>query len=65
VVLRKEPHNEHVVVEVDELLLGMDNVEEQGSDEGEELVSHTNMGQTNNGEGNKEVLAMDVERLNT
>ncbi len=35
----------------------------QGCDEGEDLVSQTNMGQTNNGEGGEKVLAMDVEWL--
>jgi hypothetical protein len=50
VVLQKEPNSKHVVVEANELLLGMD-IGEQGCDEGEDLVSQTNMGQTNNGEG--------------
>jgi hypothetical protein len=62
VVLQKELHNKCVVAEIDELLLGVD-VGEQGCDEGEDLVSQTNMGQTNNGEGGEEVLVMDVERL--
>jgi hypothetical protein len=46
-----------VVVEANELLLGVD-IGEQGCDEVEDLVS-----QTNNGEGGEEILAMDVERL--
>ncbi len=42
-VLQKELHSKCVVAEIDELLLGVD-VGEQGCDEGEDLVSQTNIG---------------------
>ncbi len=62
VVLQKEPHNKCVVVEVDELLLGVD-IAEQGGDEGKDMVDRTKMKQINNGEGGEEILATDVQRF--
>ncbi len=60
-VLQKEPCSKCVVAKADELLLGMDIVE-QGGDEGKVMVYRTSMGQVNHGEGG-EVLTMDFQRL--
>ncbi len=62
VVLQKEPCSKCVVVEADELLLGVD-IAKQGGDEGKDMVYRTNMGQINNGEGGEEILATDVQRF--
>jgi hypothetical protein len=62
VVLQKEPCRKRVVVETNELLLGLD-IAEQGGDEGKEMVYKTNMGQANNEEGGEEVLVADVQHI--
>jgi len=51
-----------VVVEANELLLGVD-IAEQGGDEGKDMVYRTNMWQINNGEGGEEILTMNVQRF--
>jgi hypothetical protein len=61
-VLPKEPRSKCVVVEANELLLGMD-IAEQGGDEGKDMVYRTNMGQINNGEDGEEILTMNVQRF--
>ncbi len=61
-VLQKKPCSKRVVVEADELLLGMD-IAEQGGDEGKDMVYKTNMGQINNGEGGEKILATDVQHF--
>jgi hypothetical protein len=62
VVLPKEPRIKCVVVEANELLLGVD-IAEQGGDEGKDMVYRTNMWQINNGEGGEEILTMNVQRF--
>ncbi len=51
-----------MVVEANELLLGVD-IAEQGGDEGKDMVYRTNMWQINNGEGGEEILTMNVQRF--
>jgi hypothetical protein len=61
-VLQKEPRGKHVVVEIKELLLGMCIGGVEGI-LGVDMGHEHNIGQANGGEGGKEVLAAEVERL--
>jgi hypothetical protein len=59
-VLQKEPCSKCMVVEINELLPGVD-IAEQGGDEGKDILYRTNMGQETNGECGEKILTTNVQ----